>query len=269
LRAGRRISCIVVLALSAAGCRGPDHWPLGEHSRVPVEPSSELRVSTSRPPFDETSASKDLGSKAYTRIMVIPPEGSAPGKFDAYMNRIERGFMNSGIAVISSAITGRVVMEGEGLQKSETAQTLSDAERALVLAKRSNAQALLEIGSLDWTARQPCRWFLLKDDGYEEVDKHEFDSWKERKIHLETPMWVFVGRLTDVTTGEVMASFSIKYPIGWDLPSEYVAEVRYHRGRPLIRSENWTFTSGTWEAEARERVLEKTIALVAARIMGR
>ena len=246
------LACLAVVASTGAGCS-----------------SLELRMPATRSPLDETSASPDLGAKQYRRIMVIPPSGSARGQFDQYINLFEREFLKNGITVISSAITGRVVMEGASQRKDEAAQSLSDAERALVMAKATNANALLQIGSLEWSPPVPCRFFLHRNERFDEVAKSEYDAWKEDRIQFSAPVLVFVGRLTDVESGEVMASFSIKYATAWDLPSEYVARVKFSGGVPFIREENWSFSGSGWDAAARERVLQKTIALVASRIKGK
>src|SRR5882672_6173101 len=67
------------------------------------------------PPWDQSALSPGLRAKAYTRIMVVPPSGTARAEFEGHLNRFERSFLKRGITVISPAITGRVAArEKEG-----------------------------------------------------------------------------------------------------------------------------------------------------------
>lgn len=283
--------CAVILSVSILASLG-----VGCSTVAPLQ----LNAPPTRNPIDETSASPDLAAKEYRRIMVIPPSGSTRGQFDEYINLFEREFLNNGITVISSAITGRVVMEGGAQRKDEAAQALSDAERALVMAKSTNANALLQIGSLEWTPDYPSRLFVNRNQRLEEAQSPaEYDGWVGEKMKLTTSILTFVGRLTDVESGEVMASFSVRCATGWDLPAEYVAEIRFVNGSAVVEKENWSFSPstkpqapaqggflftavvqpparqapasapGSWEAEAKVRVLRKTIAIVANHIKGK
>ncbi len=104
-------------------------------------------------------------SKQYASIMVLPPTGSERGQVGELVE-VERLLLNSGFKVISSGVTGRVVTTGQ----TAGAAPMSDLERALVLARTSHADALLQIAKLDW---EPSSRSFVADGGgpYREVER--------------------------------------------------------------------------------------------------
>src|SRR5690242_14928486 len=72
-----------------------------------------LHMAAMRPPVDESAVSPRLVASRYTKIMVIPPSGSARGEFDSTISIFEAEFLKLGITVISGAVTGRVVLSTE------------------------------------------------------------------------------------------------------------------------------------------------------------
>src|SRR3954471_24009015 len=106
----RNLTCAAaILAICQTGCVA--RWTLN------MEPDVPLR--------DGTSVSPELKAKKYSKIIVIPPSGTARGQFDREINFFEREFLNHNLTVISSAVTGRVVLEvkgADGEKKEEGAQ---------------------------------------------------------------------------------------------------------------------------------------------------
>lgn len=141
-------------------------------------------------------------------VMILPPSGSTRGTFEGYLNEFERGFLKRGIRVVSSAVTGRVVQE----RKNESAAQLSDIERALILARETGADALLQVGSLD-EVNEHSRFFCgesaneLTECTGPQLAKSTFGR------QLSGGQYRFQGRLVDVKTGEVLAALELTAPV--------------------------------------------------------
>ena len=109
---------VVGVALAGLGCSSMLH----------VEPTDVRNTSAIAP----TKA-------AYKSVMVLPPQGSERGAASE-LAALEKELLRRGIKVVSSGLTGRVVVEQtESGRGTEGAAGLSDLERALVLAKKSVA----------------------------------------------------------------------------------------------------------------------------------
>ncbi|MCH7856749.1 MAG: hypothetical protein IIB37_08350 [Gemmatimonadetes bacterium] len=188
--------------------------------------SSILTMTPTAPGYvDGSSISPALQSGDFYRIIIVPPSGTAGVAFQENLAAIERSFIARGLTVISSAITSRVILEGRTRDRSsaDAAIQLSEVERALLLARDSNADAVLQIGMWDWVESETFeygrRYFVEDKDAkiFREVDQFEF----ERAQMLEDgplirsfgrEVLAFTGRLIDVENGEVLASFKIEVP---------------------------------------------------------
>jgi hypothetical protein len=174
-----------------------------------------------------------------------------------------------------------VVLDAEGgKSKSESAAQLSDAERALIMAKETGADAILQIGQFEWNEGQ-TRYYLA-DPGsgsHKEVNLAAFRASNENKISFPSQYLTFVGRLTDVQTGTILASFKIVGATNWNLPMDYNADIVYVQAHPNVLKENFDYvrarqvngqylTSRPWENEAKERTVSSVIQQVAKRVIG-
>ena len=253
-----------MFALAIAGC--------GYKYSFRMEPDLPLR--------DETSVTPVLKDKKYSKIIVIPPSGTARGQFDREINFFEREFLNHNLTVISAAVTGRVVFElkgNEGEKREEGAQGLSDAERALVMAKKTGADAILQIGTFAWQGRRNCRYFIgaggnagsQTPSDLREVTLKEYESHQGARMPISGQWLEFVGRLIDVQSGEVMASFKYGNSPIWCLPSSYSAVIQDSGSGPEILSESYSLTTGTSLREAEDKAVERVVAAIARRITGR
>jgi hypothetical protein len=252
------------LALALAGC--------GYKYTFRMEPELPIR--------DETSVSPQLKEKKFSKIIVIPPSGTARGQFDREINFFEREFLNHNLTVISSAVTGRVVLElkgNEGERKEEGAQGLSDAERALVMAKKTGADAILQIGTFAWQGRRNCRYFVgagaaagsQSASELREVSLKEYESHQGARMPISGQWLEFVGRLIDVQSGEVMASFKYGNSPIWNLPSSYTAVIQDDGSGPVTVSESYSLLGGTSLREAEDKAVERVVGAIARRISGR
>jgi hypothetical protein len=253
-----------MVAFAASGC--------GYKYTFKMEPELPIR--------DETSVAPQLKEKKFSKIIVIPPSGTARGQFDREINFFEREFLNHNLTVISAAVTGRVVFElkgNEGEKREEGAQGLSDAERALVMAKKTGADAILQIGTFAWQGRRMCRYFVgvggnagsQTPSDLKEVTLKEYEAHTGARMPISGQWLEFVGRLIDVQSGEVMASFKYGNSPMWNLPSSYTAVIKDEGSGPVILSESYSLTGGTSLREAEDKAVERVVGAIAKRISGR
>ena len=255
MRSFVRIAVSLVAVCSLAGC------------------ATQLRMKPVIEPRDESVVSPELAAKKYRRVMVIPPSGTQRGGFDRQISLFEREFLKSNVKVIAGAITGRVVLESQrdgSERRVEGAAQLSDAERALIMAKQTGADAILQIGEFTWTANpQPTRYFVLEGDNYKETTQPAYAAVEpDKRVSFNSQALTFIGRLMDVQTGEIMASFQITSAANHALPEEYVAEIKRKKGVVLAENENFKYSKSEWVQEARERIESKVIQATAKRIVG-
>ena len=107
-----------------------------------------LNMSPLAPAYvNDSSVSPSLREGTFSRIMIVPPSGTAGVQFEDNMAAIERSFIARGVTVISSAITSRVLADDRTRTSNQTGINLSELERALLLAKESRVDAILQIGT--------------------------------------------------------------------------------------------------------------------------
>jgi hypothetical protein len=154
-----------------------------------------------RPVVDRTIP--EVSPQRVSSVMVVPPQGQNgdfPGAVD-----IERALLASGVKVISPAVTGRVVQDESGT-RPEPAQTLSYVEKALLLARQTNAEAILQLIEARW--EDHYRTFVNEDGTYGEVQRDETaDTLDPAKVTEER--FVLKARLIDVNDGSVLLSVDL------------------------------------------------------------
>lgn len=243
-------------------------------------------------PEDKSVASPNFTLKKYKKIMVVPPSGTARAAFDAEVANVEREFMQRGLILISPAVGARVTEGDDDKSKSETQAQLSDVERALILAKKSGADAILQVGQFQWTNDKTNRYFKVGSDGCTlgEVSKSEYDreGIQKAKIYYKAECMDFIGKLIDVESAEIMLSFHMWQSPIRSLPQEYVASfasagLKYslQNGQYVIEngqykqawtfniiSENFRILSEDWKQEAHTKSVQEIFSRVAERIVG-
>jgi hypothetical protein len=158
--------------------------------------------------------------KRYASLMVLPPRGSERGEITV-LAKLEMRLLRWDFRVISSGVTGRAVQDPSGTQLESAAQ-LSDLERALVLAKRSNAEALFQVGRLDWVPSK--RSFVCTDTCTEvalgtPVLASDLIQVQEATLFLE-------GKLIDVEDGAVVMAFDIAQSTSQAVPNGYAFTIQ-------------------------------------------
>ncbi|MCL5277662.1 MAG: hypothetical protein M1517_07820 [Deltaproteobacteria bacterium] len=228
-------------------------------------------------PLNDMSASAPQlkAGKKYHKIIVLPPSGTARAEFEPTVALFEREFLRRGVTVISGAITGRVVFGAvqQGEKKEATGEQLSDIERALIMAKQTGADAILQIGNFDWKQNVAGRFFVYNQytNTFQEVSQSRYGDWHGMGEWYAGDQIEFIGRLIDVESGQVMASFDIICNSSWNLPSPYQATfeiLQNENSQPYLQSisENYPYNTGNfWMTAAhksRERVIERVVQII-------
>lgn len=231
-----------------------------------------LNIRAELPLIDRSVASPAVASKQFHKIMVLPPSGTERGQFDTAIATFEREFLRNGVTVISGAVTGRVVLASSGGErKEEGASPLSDVERALIMAKDSGADAIMQVGGFTWEQEAASRWFVFDHSGnsFREATRQEYQSWPgglAMKKVFNSRALKFIGRLIDVGNGEVMASFDVYAPASWSLPTDYTSSY-------LVQPEGSQFISANYDlvaafTQAEQRSIERVVLRVAQILSG-
>lgn len=180
--------------------------------------------------IDDSSVSPRLVGDQFRKVMILPPSGTAGPDFQVSLAAAERAFIRRGVTVISPAITSRVVLTDGGQDQSDTGLRLSELERALVLARQSQSDAVLQIGSLTWTPAESSehgRRYFVDSGRSDELVEVERSGWMQAReaerlaVTVDGEVLEFTGRLIDVDSGEVLVAFHTLVP-------------RTHVGDPLV-----------------------------------
>lgn len=240
--------------------------------------TSILTMTREKPPLDRSVVSPKLKQNRYDRIMVIPPSGTARGAFEPQILLLEREFLRRGMTVISGAVMGKVVLEAPGTgdeSKRESAALLSDLERALIMAKRTGADAILQVGDFTFApVGGTTRSFVADRPGqpFREVAPAEYETVTgARKQQYAAPEMRFIGRLVDVENGEVVASLDVALPLNHRLPADYIARFVHAPLRNpewTLRGESFPYASN-WPDMAKTPAEQQIIEAVVARLAPR
>lgn len=144
-------------------------------------------------------------SKRPRSVMLLGPLGVGPVQPPAIERDLERRLLASSVGVISPAVTGRVV----AAPKNEDSDHLTTIERALVLARQSNADVIVQLDALD-TTNAPTRHFC--SDG--RTDFRECTE-GDAKVMATTrtftaPEFVVRGRIVETSRGEVVSTVDVR-----------------------------------------------------------
>jgi hypothetical protein len=236
-----------------------------------VVPAVEIRFEPERSLLDESVLAEKMGTRNYNRIMVVPPSGTAGASFDRGLSYAERALMRLGIELISPAVGGRAIASGADVPGGANASaTLSDLERVLVLADRSKAQAVLQIGDLEY--QMPTAFNIdhesseglgaryvvfdqattaVREVGPDQYDRAEADfRWR-----FVAPVFVFTAKLIDVSDGTILASYQFRSELAKSLHRPYRAVLVIPSRE--IRTTSWDWFEKEWADDARAAVISQ------------
>jgi hypothetical protein len=185
--------------------------------------TTTLQVTQKAPLVDQSVPTPQ--KPAYAIVMVLPPKGSERGQVSE-LAQLEKELLKRGVRVISSGVTGRVVIDNAEGKKNEGAAQLTDLERALILARNSGAEALLQVVTMEWE-KQPnnYRHYLLESDGqtFAEVSKQDYESSSaERQWMITGQSLHFEAKVIDVESAEIVAAIDISQSTAHELSSKIV-----------------------------------------------
>jgi hypothetical protein len=184
-------------------------------------------------------ALRDLSAPVATKaqvsaIIVLPPRGSERGQRSELAD-LERVLLGKGFRVISSGITGRVA-SGPVEARADEASRLSDLERALILAKNSNADALLQVGEIGFEPTE--RYFtLLEGDKSHLKEVPELPASLDAcVIRMKEARFTFQAKLINVENGEIVVSMEISQSTSRVSPTIDM-DVLVSRGQTIITAD--------------------------------
>jgi hypothetical protein len=256
------------MLLAASGCMAPTH---------------RFTLSKERPLYDVSAVRPQLPSKHISKLIVLHSSGTDSSRFEELQASFEREFLRNGVTVISGAVTGRVVLGLDNTErKTETAAQLTDLERALVMAQKTGADAILQIGEFSWLEPVEGRYLVYDEGkGVREVTRSEYLTFpSERRTFVPSGASQFTGRLVDVSNGELLASFKVACAVHWSLPDDVSGTVTIRSTAWTFENENlpllpwrawdaatgiWAMQHPEWEPQARrrcdQRIVERLISL--------
>jgi hypothetical protein len=197
--------------------------------------------------------------RRFSAIMVLPPHGSEHGQASE-LSDVERVLLGGGIRVISSGVTGRVVLDSSGNpgNRVETAANLSDLERALVLAKNSNADALLQIIEIGWTDGH--RAFVLTGDQFQEVATGaEVEG--QNLVRVQEAIFRVQARVISVENGEILMSIDVSQGTSSAIPEPKAIVVQSSPTQGVA-----TQTIDTDDPDRRRRAVSQVMDTLLARL---
>lgn len=169
-------------------------------------------VLPSNAPLDNT-VPEDL-RPAIASIMVLSPAGNERGAaISEEIIAVERALLKRGIRVVSSGITARAVSGTNAASPTAAATKLSDLERALILARDTHVDALLQITELRYEpfelALSETHGRLLPATASDQTPTHALASLAMFKLR---------ARLIEVAEGDILLSIDLSQSTARALP---------------------------------------------------
>jgi len=196
-----------------------------------------LTVEPSAAPPPELLPAPQLSENAYRNVLVLPPEGGVEvkdvdlpavteKKAGYYVAKLEKVMLAKGFEVISSEVTARA-------DKGGSKVGLSGAEKAMMLGKQTQADAVLIVQSIG--VRGGARYFEVGESQTLEVDPSRvktdddgvpYNAENEECVHRVPYYQVsFEAKLVDARTGAVLWVGSGKASSVDVIQDSWVAEV--------------------------------------------
>jgi hypothetical protein len=205
-------------------------------------------------------------------VMVLPPEGTESNQQKVpEISSLEKELLRRGIRVISAGLTGRVAIESRVTSESgQAAAHMSQLERALVLAKKSNADALLQVEVLGWAPESRRFVYRPPATSFDKATQADWDHTPNNQHYsIVGPTLHLAGKLIDVESGEVMEEIDLAQAtvnlvdrenakeFTWMGPEQGFMPVDYGDG-----------TMSTESPEFRQRAEDKLMGILATHIAG-
>lgn len=205
----------------------------------------QLRMTAQRQPTDRSVVGPELTKARIKRIVVLPPQGAPRGLYDGIIAMFERELLQHGVQLLSFE---SVVKRGGKVPIAEA------------------PDAVLELAEWRWSKElAPQRFFIWDEatgEGYKEVAQSVYQGTNTYKVAFPSHELHFLGKLSDATTGELLATFDVRCPLNFNLPAHYTATVDVVEDKPVLMSESFQYASTNWVEDARkvsEGVIVRTV----------
>lgn len=167
-------------------------------------------------------------------IIALGSEGHHVGASE--LAKVERSLLSAGVEVISPAATSGFAPQGSTGQGAEAGTDISEAEHALISARNANADAILEVGKLQWTTEN--RYFRQDTtNGLVEVEQHAaVGTDTELLVRVRGAVLAFEARLIGVKQGRVLASFDISQSTSAITP--ITQQFDHESARPILTTDS-------------------------------
>ena len=250
----------------------------------PIQQQRPVAKATPKPPIavlhpvdhleNKTLYSKRISVSNIKSLVILPPSGTAEKGFDEGLTMIESAFMSRGIELISPAIGARAL--------EDKPNNLTDLERALVLAQKNSADAVLHIGQYSMgiqsasinnapSSELGARYIVYDDirNSTSEVIAEAYDRASPTfRFKFLAPIIRFKAKLISVTDGAILANYDFSCEITKALPKPYTAQLT-SLTTPSLRSTSFEWIESDWSSEASARVISEILNEIAHSINPR
>ena len=255
----KKLGVIILSLLMFGGCVSVKHKPRRARAN-----EYKLFMKKSLPAISGTIYSTTAAEVKLKKFMILGSTNidADPSFMRANNALIEKVFLAKGLSIISPAITGRVVLTSpnEIEQKNEAAIGLSQLERALLLGKNAEVDAIINLERFGWGPKNIfSRYFILnnkEDESFKEVDIDEYEKSNNAKVIYTSPYFQIKAKLINVNNGEILSTINLLLPANYALPDDYEVEFIVRGKTTIIKrgTESFKYKKDYWE-QRKKKVL--------------
>lgn len=232
-----------------------------------------LRIDAEDHWVDDSAVSPRVAERGYRRIAVMPPSKTDDDEKTLSLAPLESELLRHGLEVYTSALSPTALAEAsvEETSVTEKVDVLSEVERALLRARQTNSEALLQVERMEWSYHQVARQFIFDGGALVSASPDQYSWHNGFGRSLSFPAILFTGRLLDVESGEVVIAFSMRDTLISGLEESYTETYEFPgwfgSDEVTLRSRS-TALNEEWLVAAHGRVIRRLCARIAASIAG-
>ncbi len=200
-----------------------------------------------------------LADKSYSVGLIVPPVTSDATDPSNVVGAAATEMLRNGMRPVSAA---QAAGFRAAIRQIDTAEGPALLDRATAKLHESGAEFAVIISELQWSSdMRPTRLFI--GDGkapFREVDPAEFGAWEGPKYAFKSPVLFCTGRVMDVASMEVVATFKTEAPANWSLSSDYRATMLEDDSGWGARTESFNYQGRAWLEPAKRATVERVIA---------
>ena len=216
----------------------------------------QLTVQQLQMPTPEVTLAQSFKEKRYKSILIVPPEEQEVGgtkkligsqTYNFFLSQIERMLIQAGFRVISQDIVARIENRLQ-IKKTDTStgSTYTRSEKAMVMGKETNADALLVINTLD--LKETTASYIENEvrNGMREATDIEVPQATAQgrcSIVLLFKRFHFESKLIDVHSGDVLWIGGGTMDTPHLIPQNWTASLKRINRSCIIGAQNFDLTS--------------------------